>query len=188
MYCAVGGSCRFIKECGKRVEIDAFDNVTDSKKKLATKEYLAEGEYPVIDQGQEFIGGYTNNEDIAYEGELPVVIFRDHTRCVKYIDFYFAQGADGVKVLRPKSFWNAKAFYYAFQSIEIPNMGYRRHYPLFKDFSIPIPPLAEQQRMVEQIDVMKKSILSKAFRGELGTNDPDEESAIELLKAVLVEL
>jgi len=34
---------------------------------------------------------------------------------------------------------------------------------------------------------MKKVILAKAFRGELGTNDPEEESAVELLKEVLKE-
>lgn len=39
--------------------------------------------------------------------------------------------------------------------------------------------------VIEQIDLMKKSILAKAFRGELGTNNPDEESAVELLKRVL---
>lgn len=38
---------------------------------------------------------------------------------------------------------------------------------------------------LEQIDIMKKSILAKAFRGKLGTNIPEEESAIELLKWVL---
>ncbi len=168
--------------------LDTFDNVTDSKKKLATKEYLEEGKYPIVDQGQEFIGGYTNNEDIVYEGELPIIIFGDHTRCVKYIDFVFAQGADGVKVLKPKSFWNAKAFYYGFQSIEIPNLGYRRHYPLFKNICIPIPPLNEQQRIVDRIEglfakldevkekvqvvidgfeLRKTVILHKAFTGEL---------------------
>ena len=39
--------------------------------------------------------------------------------------------------------------------------------------------------VMEQIDLIKKSILARAFRGELGTNDPAEESAVELLKAIL---
>lgn len=132
--------------------LDAFDNLTDSKKKLATKEYLEEGMYSVVDQGQEFVGGYTDKEDMLYSGELPVVIFGDHTRCIKYVDFPFVQGADGVKILRCKQFWDSKAFYYALKSVEIPNLGYRRHYPLFKELCIPVPPLAEQQRIVEQIE------------------------------------
>ena len=45
--------------------------------------------------------------------------------------------------------------------------------------------IAEQ--VIEQIDAMKKSILARAFRGELGTNDPNDESAVELLKRVLRE-
>lgn len=39
--------------------------------------------------------------------------------------------------------------------------------------------------VLEQIDLIKKAILTRAFRGELGTNDPSEESAVELLKQVL---
>ena len=38
---------------------------------------------------------------------------------------------------------------------------------------------------LDQIDLMKKSILVRAFRGELGTNDPSEESAVELLKQII---
>ena len=36
--------------------------------------------------------------------------------------------------------------------------------------------------VLEQIDLMKKAILARAFRGELGTNNPSEESSVELLK------
>ena len=39
--------------------------------------------------------------------------------------------------------------------------------------------------VVEQIDLIKKAILARAFRGKLGTNDPSEESAVELIKQVL---
>ena len=41
------------------------------------------------------------------------------------------------------------------------------------------------EKVLEQIDLIKKSILARAFRGELGTNDPSEESAVELLRQVL---
>ena len=41
------------------------------------------------------------------------------------------------------------------------------------------------EQAIAQIDVMKKSILARAFRGELGTNDPNDEPAIELLKRSL---
>ena len=43
------------------------------------------------------------------------------------------------------------------------------------------------ERVLEQIDLIKKAILARAFRGELGTNDPSEESAVELLKQALKE-
>ncbi len=52
--------------------------------------------------------------------------------------------------------------------------------------------IAEEQQakeaaeaVLDQIDLMKKSILARAFRGELGTNDPSEENAVELLKEEL---
>ena len=41
------------------------------------------------------------------------------------------------------------------------------------------------EAVLEKIDLLKKSILARAFRGELGTNDPTEESALELLKSIL---
>ena len=97
--------------------LSAFENCTDSKKKIQQKDYLESGLWSVVDQGQSLVGGYTNDETMLYNGNLPVIIFGDHTRCVKYIDFNFAQGADGVKVLRPKPFYLPKFFFYAFYGI-----------------------------------------------------------------------
>lgn len=45
---------------------------------------------------------------------------------------------------------------------------------------------AAAEAVLDQIELMKKSILARAFRGELGTNDPSEESAVELLKRTIL--
>lgn len=168
--------------------LSTFINKTDSKKKIQQKSYLNTGDYAVVDQGQNLIGGYTDDASLQYDGELPVVVFGDHTRCVKYIDFKFVQGADGVKILLPVKSYDSKFFYYAIMNLNIPNMGYRRHFPLFDKLSLPLSPLSEQQRIVERIEklfakldeakerlqevadsfaVRKAAILHKAFTGEL---------------------
>ena len=66
-------------------------------KKTKQKEYLNKGRLAIVDQGQNLIGGYTDNLNMMVECDLPVIVFGDHTRAVKYITFPFGAGADGIK-------------------------------------------------------------------------------------------
>ena len=52
-----------------------IDKVSTNDKKIKQKEYLVEGKYPVIDQGADFIGGYTNDESKVLRCDLPVIVW-----------------------------------------------------------------------------------------------------------------
>lgn len=125
--------------------------------------------------------------------------------------------AQRVVLLRPKrNIINEKFFLYGINSIILYKQALnnvsqttspRVNLSVIKNFLFPVPPIEEQNIIVsiveaylkkeekmsdiqinsEMIDGIAQSILSKAFRGELGTNDPTEESAMELLKEVLSE-
>jgi len=127
-------------------------DVTGGQKKIQKKTYLSQGQIPVVDQGQQLFSGYTNDETALFNKNIPVVIFGDHTRIVKYIDFPFALGADGVKVLETHGSLLPKFFYYYCQSIAIPSRGYSRHFKFLKNINIPLPPPSEQGCVVEILD------------------------------------
>ena len=82
---------------------------------------------------------------------LPVVVFGDHTRVFKYIDFPFVRGADGTQVLKPKAGIDPLFFYYACRAIELPGRGYNRHFKALKEREIAIPPLQEQRSIAQAL-------------------------------------
>jgi type I restriction enzyme S subunit len=127
--------------------------------KIKQQEYEKVGKCPVIDQSQNFIAGYTDEEDKLYQGILPVIVFGDHTRVFKFVDFPFVVGADGVKVILPdKSRFDSKFFYYTMLNLKIDSRGYNRHYPLLKEKKIPLPPLPEQQKIARVLSVIQEAI------------------------------
>lgn len=120
--------------------------------KIKSSDFLESGKFPIIDQSDKYIAGYWNDEDSLFKIKKPLVIFGDHTRVFKYIDFDFVLGADGVKILQPADNLNPKFFYYMLKSLQIKELGYSRHYKLLKDLRIPLPPLEVQQEIVAEIE------------------------------------
>ncbi|EGR7965730.1 restriction endonuclease subunit S [Vibrio vulnificus] len=122
-------------------------------KKLAQKKYLEHGDYPVVDQGAAFIGGYSNEKDLVIDPPKngAYLVFGDHSRAFKLIDFSFIPGADGVKVLKPVCVL-PKWIYYFCQAIPLPNKGYARHFQYLKEAYLPLPPLSNQKPIVEKIE------------------------------------
>ncbi|MBI4648235.1 MAG: N-6 DNA methylase, partial [Bacteroidia bacterium] len=126
--------------------------------KIQKSEFLENGKYPIIDQSENFIAGYWNNENDLFKIEKPVVVFGDHTRIFKYVDFDFVLGADGVKILLPNENVNSKFFYYYLKNTKIKNLGYSRHWKELKEKQIPLPPLSIQRQIVNKIESFQKII------------------------------
>ena len=134
----------------------SFDEVFADKTKYCTKiktsDYFEQGEYAIIDQGQNQIAGYTSLQDGVFN-DVPAIVFGDHTRIIKYIDEPFFIGADGVKVLRSKlSKSNYKYLYYALKNADIPNTGYNRHFKWLKEVKINYPSSEKQNEIVKILD------------------------------------
>lgn len=129
--------------------------------KIPSNDYLEQGLYPIVSQEEGLISGYWNSEDEVFKISSPVVIFGDHTRILKYVDFDFVLGADGVKILQPIERINAKFFKLYIESCKIPSLGYSRHYKLLKELQVPVPPLPVQEQIVSELDLLSGIIEKK---------------------------
>ena len=155
---------------------------------VTTDKYEADGDFPIVDQGKALIVGYTSEQQ-PLPCNLPVTVFGDHTREVKFVAFPFVAGADGIKVLEPADgqvprYLNALIEYAAER---ISNLGYSRHYKELKEAVVPyLADPAEQQRvaavlrawdtaiataerLVEEQRVQFRAILSQITAGLVST-------------------
>ena len=192
---------------------DAVYKISTTKQKLKQKEYSQFGEFPIIDQGQDKIGGYSDDKDRILDCKLPVVVFGDHTKCVKLINFEFIPGADGTKVLEPKQGIEPKYISTLTHVLvhKIKDKGYARHYQHIEKENLPLAPLPEQRAIVakieelfsdldkgiadlkkaqDQLKVYRQAVLKKAFEGvltkEWREQQTDLPTADELLEQIKI--
>ncbi len=132
--------------------LDAVSEESSGNLKTPQSEFLPKGRFAVVDQGKELIAGYVDDESRLCRVNLPAIVFGDHTRCFKFVNFDFCMGADGIKVLRPKVEADVKYLYYYLRQLRLTDGGYDRHFKYLKRCEVLLPPLAEQRRIAEVLD------------------------------------
>lgn len=132
--------------------LEALVDQSGGNIKTPQSEYRESGAFPIVDQGKDLVGGYTDDPTSLCRSQPPVLVFGDHTRALKYVDFPFGMGADGVKVLHVRNGFDPKFVFHYLRSLDIPSAGYSRHFKFLKERSVPRPPLEEQRRIAAILD------------------------------------
>lgn len=138
--------------------------------KLQSSQYSSSGKFPIVDQSQTLICGWTNDSSGLLRN-TPYIIFGDHTCVLKYIDFPFIQGADGVKILGSNKKDNSKFIYQLLLSNPVKQDGYKRHFSDLKENIFLLPPTLEEQTKIAECLSSIDEIISV------------EESKVAFLKA-----
>ena len=144
--------------CPDGVEYKTINELFDEKSincitpsfKIKRNDYKTNGLIPIVSQEAEYISGYCDLEDKRIENS-EYVCFGDHSENIKYIDFQFVQGADGLKIIKSKKV-NTKYLYYSLSSFYIKMNNYERHFKYLLKTKIPVPPLEIQSEIVHVLD------------------------------------
>lgn len=160
----------FEGEWEEKKVIDTFKIISIRNIQIKNSEIKKKGKYKVVDQGKDLVAGFSDKNNTFKN--VPVIIFGDHTTIIKYIDFEFIVGADGVKILTNKdSSNNLKYLFYNLQQNNVEQEGYKRHFTLLSERYLQIPlEQNEQQKIADCLSALDEQITA-------------EEEALEALKA-----
>ena len=143
-----------------------LDKVTKAEK-IENNSIEFIGEIPVIDQSQKYIAGFTNNEKALLQPQHGHVIFGDHTRVVKYINFDYARGADGTQVLisNNENISNV-LLYHMIEDFDLSNYGYARHFKFLKEKTVIVPDKEVSSKFETQANVIYEKIKNNIFENQ----------------------
>lgn len=109
-------------------------------KKVKSTEYAVKGSIPIIDQSRNFIAGYTDDIDAIINSPEPLIVFGDHTRILKFINFSFARGADGTQIIKSNNNRMPQhLFYFSLLAIDLSDYHYARHFKFLKELEVVVP-------------------------------------------------
>jgi type I restriction enzyme S subunit len=131
---------------------EVFEKIPAKNYQINSTKYKDSGEFPVIDQGKSKIIAYSDEALKVFNcPSKGLIVFGDHTRIFKYIDFNFIVGADGTQLLSTKNGFDTTLLYYILLTKEIPNTGYNRHFKFLKEMSFEVPDSEEKQKSISNI-------------------------------------
>lgn len=136
--------------------------------KLPTALYQAEGLFPIVDQSQSYICGWTNDQDALITDDLPLIIFGDHTCALKIVGVPFAQGADGIKILNTKEQTETSYLYQYLLFNPVVMEEYKRHFSILKEKLVFFPKKesGEQQKIADCLSSIDELVTAQAQKLE----------------------
>ncbi|WP_415763209.1 N-6 DNA methylase [Pseudomonas sp. CP4] len=123
--------------------------------KLQKQDWSSTGRHPIIDQSQDDIAGWTDDERFLVHSQKNLVVFGDHTCAVKLVSPPFAQGADGIKIIETSDNLLPEFLYHFLKVYPLEVDGYKRHFGDLKRKIIPLPPISIQQEILAEINEYK---------------------------------
>ena len=148
----------------KSGKVDELVDTVSPPKKLPTSNYFSSGAFPIVDQSQREICGWTDNHEALIQENLPVIIFGDHTCILKLVDRPFAQGADGIKILKCRSKIETSYLYQYLSYRPVVTEEYKRHYSILKEKVVLFPDVktGEQQKIADCLRSVDELIAAQA--------------------------